>query len=367
MLPIVSQTDLERLIERLRGERVLALDTEFMRERTYFPRLCLLQIATSDGAAHCVDPLAGLDLATLFALLRSPAITKILHSARQDLEVFWYLCEAVPAPVFDTQLAASFCGLSDQIGYAALVRALLGVELDKLHTRTDWSQRPLSAAQLAYAREDVQHLPALAGALRSRLAARDREAWVEEECARLSDSALYQVVPEEMWRRVKGALRLPAPTRQVLRALAAWREAKARALDKPRSWVVSDADLVAVAACRPADIRELLAGGAGARAIKRHARELLAVVEASSGKVELEQLAIRRPIIAARAKVNDLLERIRARARAADLSPHLVASRRDVERAVLGKRDSRLFQGWRKAFIGDDLEQWLAEPPAASA
>jgi ribonuclease D len=363
--PIAAQADLERLVGRLRCERTLALDTEFMRERTYYPRLCLLQIAAGGVEVHCVDPLAGLDLEPLFDLLLDPQVTKVLHSARQDLEVFSYLCGgAVPGPVFDTQLAASFCGMSDQIGYAPLAAALLGVEIAKLHTRTDWARRPLSAEQLAYARADVQYLPALANSLRARLAARGREAWVEEECARLTDPALYRIVPEQMWRRVKGAFQLPAPARYRLRALAAWREAKARALDKPRAWVVSDADLIAVASHRLGEVRDLLAGNSS-RAFMRHARELLAVVEETARHgVEPERVAVRRPVTAERDKVNKVLELIRARAREQGLSPHFVASRRDIERAVAGKRDSRLFQGWRKTFIGDELAHWLAEPPS---
>ncbi|MGQ0429989.1 MAG: ribonuclease D, partial [Gammaproteobacteria bacterium] len=181
----------------------LALDTEFVRERTYFPKLCLVQVATPAGIAlvDALEPAAARELA---APLTDPARVKLLHSARQDLEALLPLTGRPAGPVFDTQQAAALVGFPAQVGYAELVRQLLGVELAKGHARTDWARRPLSAEQLAYAEDDVRYLPALAQELEARLAAAGRSGWMRDESAQLGDPGLYRVEPSEAWRRLKG-------------------------------------------------------------------------------------------------------------------------------------------------------------------
>ena len=198
---------LSRLVESWPAEAALALDTEFVRERTYYPKLCLVQVAAGDSLA-LIDPLAIADARTLAAALADPRRPKLLHAARQDIEALLPLTVIPLAPVFDTQIAAALLGFASQIGYADLVHQLLGVELAKGHARTDWARRPLSPEQLAYAADDVRYLPALAALLDERLITSGRRRWMEEESAALTEISLYRVEPAEAWRRLKGLERM---------------------------------------------------------------------------------------------------------------------------------------------------------------
>ncbi len=253
---VTTPEQLDTAVFRLQGARHIAIDTEFMRERTYWPQLCLLQVA-SDSDCCLIDPLAGLDLAPLYAALSDPSRPKILHAARQDLEVLLNASGQVPGPVFDTQVAAALLGLPPQVGYADLVARQLGHSIDKGQTRTDWSRRPLSDAQLAYAADDVHHLLQLYTELAAALAARGRAAWHQEECALLEDPQLYRTEPAEAWRRLKGLGRLRPAEQAAARALAAWREQRAIASDKPRGWILSDEALYALATLMPASTGDL--------------------------------------------------------------------------------------------------------------
>ena len=205
-LLIDSAAALARPLESLAAASWVAIDTEFLRERTYRARLCLVQVATEDMLA-CVDPLR-VDVTPLLDALYRPSLLKVLHAARQDLEVFYDVQGSVLTPVFDTQIAAALTGPEDQIGYAALVERLTGHRLDKQATRTDWSQRPLSDVQLAYARDDVHYLREVYGELAARLESLRRNAWLVEECAALADPALYAPEPAQAWRRLRGFRRI---------------------------------------------------------------------------------------------------------------------------------------------------------------
>src|SRR5882672_8542921 len=219
----------------------LALDTEFMREKTYRAELCLLQIADGDGAV-CIDPLAVTDLAPLVPVLASVSIVKIMHAARQDLEVLLPAVGLVH-PVFDTQIAAALAGFPAQVGYAELARRLLGVELSKAHTRADWSRRPLSPEEQEYALDDVRHLAAFRTSLLDTLHSKGRSAWLDEELAALANADALRVAPEDAWKKIKGLPSLD-PARQVLaQALAAWRERRAIERNRPRGWILDDASL----------------------------------------------------------------------------------------------------------------------------
>ena len=221
-----------------------------MRERTYFPRLCLVQVATVDDVA-LVDVLAIPDGGALTALLADRGRTKLIHAARQDIEALLPLTGSPLGPVFDTQQAAALLGFSAQIGYADLVQQLLSVALAKGHARTDWARRPLSAEQLAYAADDVRYLPALAAELESRLAAAGRREWMAEEAAELDDVSLYRVEPTDAWKRLRGLERLDAPAFRAAQRLAAWREARAMDRDLPRGWVLPDVAIHELAQRRP--------------------------------------------------------------------------------------------------------------------
>ena len=256
MKVIATTAALEKFCAEAMTARYVTVDTEFMRENTYYPKLCLLQIASADDAV-LVDPLAdGIDLAPVFALMAAPQVLKVFHAARQDIEIFVHLSGAVPAPIFDTQIAGMVCGFGDAISYDRLVKSVVGVEIDKSSRFTDWARRPLGDRQLTYALSDVTHLRLVFEALEERLRANGREPWLADEMAVLTDPATYVVAPEDAWRRLK--LRNPKPrTLAVLRELAALRENEARRRDLPRNRVLRDEVLTEIAASAPGTPEEL--------------------------------------------------------------------------------------------------------------
>lgn len=339
----------------------VALDTEFVRERTFFARLCLIQIATPRWLV-LVDPLAANDITPLLEALMLP-FGKVLHAARQDLEVFHDIDGRVPAPVYDTQIAAAFLGQDDQIGYGALVQAALGVTLDKAHTRTDWARRPLSSEQLHYARDDVRYLAELYPQLLERLEARGRRGWFEQECARLSDPALYRGDPGEAWRRLKGGGRLPPPGQQVLRELAAWRERRARERNLPRGWVLRDAQLLEIARRQPGTLVHLAAAGElDERALRRMGAELLECVQAGRRAEPRALWSDTTPTDAQNRLTARLSAEIKLVASEQEFAPALLATRRDIERLVRGEAASPLLTGWRGELLGERLRALLPAP-----
>ncbi|MGR8920513.1 MAG: ribonuclease D, partial [Gammaproteobacteria bacterium] len=276
---------LEQWVTANAGAASFALDTEFERQRTYFADLCLMQVAAGDAIA-LVDPLAGCAVQALGTLLAEAPGTKIMHAARQDLEVLHFSGLALPTPLFDTQIAAALAGYADQIGYAELAEAELGVSIDKSQTRTNWRRRPLTDAQCDYAADDVRYLDEIADRLRARLASLDRLAWLEEDCAALLDTGLVDPPAAHAWVRVKGLGGLDETAFARGAALAAWRERTARERNLPRSWIVKDNELVALAVRPPADRRELaalLADSPGA--VRRYGDALLDLLAAPPAPV----------------------------------------------------------------------------------
>lgn len=355
---VTTQEQLDAAVFRMQGATRLALDTEFMRERTYYAQLCLVQVAT-DADCFLVDPLAGLDLAPLHALLGDRRKVKILHAARQDLEVLHVAGGRVPAPVFDTQVAAALLGFLPQAGYAELVARQLGHSIDKGQTRTDWSRRPLTPAQLAYAADDVHHLLQLHTELAAALEARGRGGWLAEEAVAYEDPALYRTDPSAAWRRLKGLSRLRPKEQAAARALAEWREQRAIASDKPRGWILADEALYALATQAPQSLEELEQLGAlPPSVVRKRGEELLALVSAARASADesLVEPASRRPTPEETALVARLQQRIRDEAAALGISPEVLATRREVEALVLKDRgESALLRGWRRAVIGAQL------------
>ena len=355
--------DLETALFRLRGADRLALDTEFMRERTYHPQLCLVQIAT---ATDCVliDPLAGLDLAPLHALLQERSRLKILHAARQDLEVLLLTGGAVPGPLYDTQIAAALLGMPPQAGYAELVARQLGHSIDKGQTRTDWAKRPLTPAQLAYAADDVRHLLTLQTELQTALAARGRADWVALETATLENPALYRTDPAAAWKRLKGLNRLQPAEQSAARALADWRERRALESDKPRGWILADEALYAIATRAPATIAELesipsLPPGI----VRKRGEELLQLLRQAGNEDSAEPLsAPRRPLPEETARASRLLQVVRDVATTHEICTEVLATRRDVEAIAFGScelDDSGLARGWRRDLLLERLRAAL--------
>ncbi len=361
---IETPDDLQALCRDLRGSPWLAVDTEFMREKTYYPRLCLLQL--SNGAISAgVDPLALEELEPLLQLLDDPAVVKVFHAGRQDLEIFHLLWGRLPAPLFDTQLAAAMLGLGDQVGYANLVQQLLGRELEKGHTRTDWCRRPLEPGQLRYALDDVIYLGEIYRILDRRLREQGRGDWLEEEFRLLADPATYRIDPRETWRRVKGHQRLKGVQLAVLRELAAWREEQAIRSDRPRRWILKDEVLLELARRQPAQHRDLQRiRGLEEGTIKRHGEKLLALVAAARQLPREQWPASQRPpprLTPEQEAMTDLLMAgLRLLAAAAGVTPSAVAGRRDLERLVAGETAGlELLRGWRRRVAGEGLERLL--------
>lgn len=360
---IETNAETAALAKELRRASVIGIDTEFMREKTYFPRLCLIQLATTEQVA-CVDPLAVDDLGPLLDVLYDDSITKVLHAAKQDLEILFHLRGALPRPVFDTQIAAAVLGFSDQVGYANLVEGLLGHRLDKAHTRADWAARPLTREQLRYAADDAAYLPALYQHQCEALARRGRRDWLTEDFAALVDSSQYAINPEQVWRRIRDARRLKGRQLAVLQALAAWRERRAMALDRPRKWILRDEVLVAIARAEPRDLPALKRiRGLEPAQLERVGQELMAAVQTAQeippGQwPQLEQAPRLSP--EQEALADTMMALVRLRAAEHELSPAMLATRKSLERLAAGENDVAVLHGWRAAVAGDALRALLA-------
>ena len=355
---VTTQAQLDAAVFRLESAARLAIDTEFMRERTYYPQLCLVQVAT-DSDCYLIDPLAGLDLDSLHGLLADRSKLKILHAARQDLEVLQLGGRAVPAPVFDTQVAAAMLGLPPQVGYAELVARQLGHSIDKAQTRTDWSRRPLSPAQLAYAADDVHHLLQLHSDLAAALATRGRARWLAEDAIGLEDRALYETEPADAWRRLKALGRLKPREQAVARAIAEWRERRAIESDKPRGWILADEVIYALATVAPRTVADLEAIQSLPPAVVRKRGEEL--VELMRAAVEPPDVAnVQNAQLRATPEENALIAKlqqiVRNEAAGLEMSSEVIATRRDVEALVFKDRgESAVLRGWRRGVVGEKL------------
>jgi ribonuclease D len=359
MSPITTTAELTAFCARLQGQAFVAVDTEFMRETTYWPRLCLIQ-AAGGGAEAVIDPLAeGLDLEPFLAVMRDPAILKVFHAARQDVEILSNLA-AMPAPLFDTQVAGMAAGFPEQVAYDALVRQMLGIELDKSSRFTDWARRPLSDAQLTYALADVTHLASLYPMLRARLEEGGRLAWVMEEMAALTDPALYDTEPENAWKRLKPR-RHTAKYLAVLKGVAAWRERVAQDRDQPRGRILKDDAIDEVATQAPTSLEELgrlrslTKGFAGSR----FAPDLVDAIRAALKSPETYAPDLKRPASRASAPTGAVVELLKvllkARAEDAGVASKLIATVADLEKiAGDDEADTAALRGWRREAFGAD-------------
>ena len=360
MHPIISSTpDLAAFCARAEAFPSVAVDTEFMRDRTFWPVLCLVQVATPDEAL-AIDALAdGIDLSPLFALLSNRRVLKVFHSARQDLEIFHMLTGRVPEPVFDTQLAAMVCGYGDSIGYEKLVRDITGHSVDKALQFTDWAKRPLSEKQVAYALSDVTHLRKVHASLSKRLESRNRGPWLAEEMAILADPATYRSDPEDAWKRLKARARKPLNL-AMLRALAAWREREAQARDVPRNRVLGDRMITEISAAAPrtaSELRSLRAIDRG-RLGKDAAARIVAVLDEvrNADPSSWPRPPDERPQQQGNGAVAGLLKLLlQIRCEEHGVAPKLLASSADL--AAIAQSDTAdvpALQGWRREIFGAD-------------
>ena len=356
---VASDGDLADLVASMRGADILAVDTEFIRERTYWARLCLIQV--NDGThAAIIDPFEVDDLGPLFELFADESIVKVLHAGSQDPEIFHKMTGSVPAPVFDTQVAAALASFPLQAGYGQLVRELLGVDLDKTHSFTDWAKRPLSDRQLRYALDDVEYLPEVYRLVLERLERDGRSDWLEADFAEMEDPATYEVVPEETYRRVKRRKRLRRREMGVLKHVSAWREREAMRRDVPRNRIAGDETLVQIAARKPRKRSELDGvRGLHDSVVRRSGEDIVAAVAAGLAMLESEL-----PEAPRRGRgrmdvdvMTDLMSAVvRTRAREYGIAVPVLASRKEMESLARGEReDSRLLHGWRRSHIGEEL------------
>jgi ribonuclease D len=334
---------------------MIGIDTEFMRERTYYAQLCLLQIALPAGSA-AIDTLALADLAALRPLMAAGGVRKVLHAARQDLEVLWPAIGALTG-VYDTQVAAALTGLPPQIGYADLVERLLGVRLHKSQTRTDWTRRPLSPEQIAYALDDVRYLLPLRAQLDERLEQLGRRDWFEEEMGAYDGAGSFAVDPAEAWKRLKGLAELDPGRRELAQQLAAWREERAMASDRPRGWILPDAALRDIVLRVPRSEPELAQVAELPEGIRRNSGEqIIAIVSELGLPARLPPLPGRqRPDPERQQQVRRLADLTQATATRLGLAPELLATRRDLERLVAGARSGGPLEGWRRGVVGETL------------
>ncbi|MFC5507877.1 MULTISPECIES: ribonuclease D [Hyphomicrobiales] len=354
---ITTTADLADACARLASHPFVTVDTEFLRETTYYPKLCLIQLASPDEAV-LVDPLAPeLDLAPFFGLMVNEAVVKVFHAARQDLEIVWMLGRVLPTPLFDTQVAAMVCGYGDSVGYEQLANDLAKARIDKSSRFTDWSRRPLNEAQLVYAEADVTHLREIYRALKADLEQTGRESWVAEEMAVLNSPATYEVKPENAWQRLKGRIRKPKEL-AVLMELAAWREREAQHRDVPRQRVLKDDALMDIVQRAPRSVEAL----AELRSVpngferSRSGGEVLAAIERGLAldPKTLPRLERERGRGGNGAVLDLLKVLLKAVAEAERVAPKIIASSDDLEAiAADDEADVPALQGWRRGVFGE--------------
>jgi ribonuclease D len=362
MKTLTTTQELAAFCTAVAGHPYVTIDTEFMRERTYYSRLCLVQIAfpgEDEDSAVLVDPMAnGMSLEPLYDLFRNEEVVKVFHAARQDLEIFWINAQVFPKPLFDTQVAAMVCGFGDQVGYETLVRKIVKEGVDKSSRFTDWSRRPLSEAQKTYALADVTHLRVIYEYLAAELEKTDRSHWVTEELQVLTDPATYLVQPDQAWKRVKTRTN-SGKFLAVVRELAKFREGYAQTQDVPRNRVFKDDALIELASTKPRNPADL----GGSRLLLREARKgpiaegILAAVKrgVNCPSDEMPKPDRSRDKLQVNPALADLLRvLLKAKTESAGVAAKLIAPSADLDQIAAGERDVPALSGWRYEVFGED-------------
>ena len=356
---IANQQELESLVERLMGSSVLAIDTEFLREKTYFAKLCLIQVNNGDIQA-IIDPLTCTDLTVLAPILTDKNCVKIFHAGSQDLDIIYHECGVVPAPLFDTQTAASLLGFPLQIGYGPLVKGVCGVTLPKADSYTDWSRRPLTKDQIKYALDDVVYLPRIYDSMMAQLKRMGRVSWLDSEFAKMTDPKRYECDPDEIWHKVKRVSALSRRQLAIVRETAAWREREAMRRNLPRKWVMPDEAVVEIARKAPKTIDRLHeVRGLGSRLSTKASREILAGVKRAQELPE-EKLPRIEKKPHGTTEIDGAVDLMAAivdiRARKNDVAPQVLASRDELAALARGHRSGiNVLEGWRAEMVGNEL------------
>jgi len=344
---VATADKLTELLDALTNVSIAAVDTEFVREKTYYPQLCLIQVATREQTA-CIDCLAPLDLEPLYALMFRPGFTWVLHSARQDLEVIWQRSGRLPPRLIDTQIAAALGGSAPQIGLETLLARTVGVELGESYARTDWSRRPLPEAAVKYALDDVHYLLTAWDRLEAELETLGRRDWLLEDCERaLAEPP--EADPLQVWVRLKGVHGLPFPAQCAALTLVRWREAAAQRADRPRRWLLADEELLSIAAALPATTEALEPLMPPKFVARFGAAVLTAIASRSDAALEADVRANASQGPPDKNAIKNLQEQVRQRGAALGIEPEILATRRELIALAAGHPPRHLTHGWRAA------------------
>jgi ribonuclease D len=360
---IDSSEKLIAICQQFSQSQFIALDTEFVRQTTYYPILALLQICDGQQIA-IIDPVAIKDLSPLMAILYQQDTTIVLHSARQDMEIFYYLNQSLPSTLFDTQISAALLGYGDQIGYAPLVKQLLNIQLDKSQTRTDWLKRPLTKKQIDYAADDVRYLAKLYPLQKQALNSLGRSDWLQDDFQLLSNKTTYAPSPETVWRKVKGLNKLKKQKLAILKNLAAFRETIAIKQNRPRRRVIADDILVNLSLSQPTTIEELQSyQGMNHKFLHHNGQELLSLIQ--QGINTPDEACPQQPVYKKlsqneEALADCLMAIVHLCAKNNNISPHSLCSRKELDALIKGDTHLAVLSGWKSELIGKPLLKFLA-------
>ena len=356
---IETPEQLTEFCQHIESSPWLAIDTEFIREKSYYAKLCLIQVA-NDHIAACIDPLILQDLSPLFTILYNTNTLKIFHSCHQDLEIFCDMNNAVPSPVFDTQIAGALVGMSNQESYAAFVKKFLGITLDKSQTRTDWEHRPLTQKQLDYAYADVTHLGKVYQILLDKLQSTHRLGWLKDDFLALEKVDHYQKQPETLWQKVKGYKHLKGVQLSVLKSLTSWRETQAQSKNIPRRWVLSDEVLLDTARHMPSALKNLSRiRGFNKKSIEKEGKTILNLISTAQQTPREDWPIVNNNYTKLtpnqEALVDVLMAVVRLKATENNVSVASLAKRKELELVAVGEQPKEFLSGWKKSILGDDL------------
>lgn len=355
---ITTSHALNELCEHIAQQSWVTLDTEFLREKTYRPQLCLIQVATEEHVA-CIDPQTIDDFSAFYEILSNPNIVKVLHAAHQDLEIFYIATQTVPSPIFDTQIAASVLGYGDQLGYARLVEAITHVQLDKSQSRTDWSKRPLSPKQLSYAAADVTYLRDVYKALLNELNEKNRLDWLDEDFTHLSTASTYEPEFSQLWKKVRQHQRLKPEQLNRLKHLCIWREERAIASNRPRKWIVSDDTLLDIIRINPQNAQELgELRGIQQGFVSKHGDTVLSIIRQAEQSPKESWPTLPKKI-SLNAQQDNMLDYLmlagKIKSQEHDIALGRLTSSKELQQLIVGERNLPVLRGWKKSLLGNTL------------
>ncbi len=360
---IVDPMKLASLCTELQEKKWIAVDTEFLREKTYRPKLCLIQVATDEHLA-CIDPLALDNIDPFLDVMFDTKIVKVFHAASQDLEIFYWMRKDVPSPIFDTQIAAPLLGHHEQIGYSNLVKATLDITLSKAHSRSDWTRRPLPQSQLRYAADDVIYLAQLYQIMHANLTENKRIKWLDDDFKNLENPHQYEKPASDMWMKIRNSHRFKGQALSIIQKLAEWREIRVKKLNLPRNWLIKDDTIIDIAKQSPRTLKDLShIRGLSEGTLKRYSSILLDIIEEA---IKLNPAPVPPSIKkinlnATQEAVVDLLSTLsHLRSEELSIDSAVLAPRKELEKLLTNPHQSIITKGWRKVLIGNLLQELLA-------